>query len=381
MLKKKKILFLTRLDPENIKSWSGLNYYMLRLLKKNFDVIVVGPLSNKIRYIFLIKKIFFSAFGIKFDIDRPILVAKNFAKQIKKKIKKKNYDIVLTSDTYLLSFFNTTKPVYIWTDFLFSTYYSTYFENFKIHPDTIIEGNYCEKLSLKKAKKIFLTSKWAVKEAMKDYKIPYSKFSIIPFGANINPEPKREFIINNIKNKNFKILKMLTVGVSWERKGMEKAINLANKISQTGQKVELYIIGSKPPKNFYVPKNVFIIKFLDKNKIEDQRMLNRYFLKSHFNVLFSTAEASAVVYSEAAAFGLFTITHEVGGGASIIKNNVNGFRFKIGDYDIDLIAKYILNIFNNKKKFITKSYKSRNEYDKRLNWLYSEKKLKKLLIN
>jgi hypothetical protein len=86
---KKKILFLTRLDPENIKSWSGLNYYMLRLLKKNFDVIIVGPLSNKIRYIFLIKKIFFSAFGIKFDIDRPILVAKNFAKQIKKKIKKK----------------------------------------------------------------------------------------------------------------------------------------------------------------------------------------------------------------------------------------------------------------------------------------------------
>ena len=55
---KKKILFLTRLDPENIKSWSGLNYYILRLLKKNFDVITVGPLSNRIRYIFLIKKFF-----------------------------------------------------------------------------------------------------------------------------------------------------------------------------------------------------------------------------------------------------------------------------------------------------------------------------------
>lgn len=56
---KKKILFLTRLDPEKIKSWSGLNYYMLRLLKKNFHVITVGPLSNRIRYIFLIKKFFF----------------------------------------------------------------------------------------------------------------------------------------------------------------------------------------------------------------------------------------------------------------------------------------------------------------------------------
>jgi glycosyltransferase involved in cell wall biosynthesis len=370
---KKKILFLTRLDPEDIKSWSGLNYYMLNLLKKKFDVITVGPLSNRVRYFFLIKKFFLLLFGIKFDIDRSILVAKDFAYQIKKKIEKKKYDIVLTSDTYLLSFFTTNKPIYIWTDFLFSTYYSTYYKNFRIHPNTIKEGNYCESLALKKAKKIFLTSRWSVKEAIKDYKISKNKFSIIPFGANVNPEPKRETIIKNIDNKKFKILKILSVGVSWKRKGMDKAIKLIKKINTIGQKAELYIIGSIPPKNYSLPKNVFIIKFLDKNKVEDQKLLTRYFLKSHFNVLFSTAEASAVVYSEASAFGLFTITHDVGGAASIIKNNVNGFRFKIGDYDIDLIAKYILNIFNNKRRFVTKSRMSRNEYDKRLNWSYSEK--------
>jgi len=378
---KKTILFLTRLDPANIKSWSELNYYMLRLLKKNFNVITVGPLSNRVRYIFLIKKFFFLLFGIKFDIDRSALVAKDFASQIKKKTKKINYDIVLTSDTYLLSFFNTKKPIYIWTDFLFSTYYSTYFKNSRIHPETIKEGNYCEKLSLKKAKKIFLTSEWSVKEAVKDYKIPKNKFSVVPFGANINPVPKRNNIINNIKNKKFNILKILTVGVSWERKGMDKAIKLINAINRIGQKAELYIIGSKPPKNYNVPKNVSIIRFLDKNKVEDQKLLRKFFLKSHFNVLFSTAEASAVVYSEASAFGLYTITHDVGGGASIIKNNVNGFRFKISKDNIDLIAKYILNIFKNKIKFIRKSVMSRNEYDKRLNWSYSENKLKKLLIN
>ena len=378
---KKTILFLTRLDPENIKSWSGLNYYMLRLLKKNFNVITVGPLSNRVRYIFLIKKFFFFLFGIKFDIDRPTLVARDFARQIKKKIIKKKYDIVLTSDTYLLSFFSTEKPIYIWTDFLFSTYYSTYFKNFSIHPDTIREGNYCEKLALKKAKKIFLTSEWSVKEAVKDYKIQRNKFFVIPFGANINPAPKRNNIINNIINKKFKILKILTVGVSWKRKGMDKAIKLINAINRMGQKAELYIIGSKPPRNYYVPKNVFIIRFLDKNKVEDQKLLTNFFLRSHFNVLFSTAEASAVVYSEASAFGLFTITHDVGGGANIIKNNVNGFRFKITDHNIDLIAKYILDIFKNKRKFIRKSVMSRNEYDKRLNWSYSEKQFKKLLIN
>jgi glycosyltransferase involved in cell wall biosynthesis len=237
-----------------------------------------------------------------------------------------------------------------------------------------------KKFIIIKAKKIFLTSRWSVKEAIKDYKISKNKFSIIPFGANVNPEPKRENIIKNIGNKKFKILKMLSVGISWKRKGMDKAIKLIKKINTIGQKAELYIIGSTPPKNYSIPKNVFIIKFLDKNKVEDQKLLTRYFLKSHFNILFSTAEASAVVYSEASAFGLFTITHDVGGAASIIKNNVNGFRFNIGDHNINLIAKYILNIFNNKRRFVTKSRMSRNEYDKRLNWSYSEKLFKKSII-
>jgi glycosyltransferase involved in cell wall biosynthesis len=377
---KKKILFLTRLDPENIKSWSGLNYYMLQMLKKDFEVITAGPLSNRFRYILLFKKLFFHLMGVKFDIDRSRLVAIDFARQINKKIKNIDYDLVLTSDTYLVTFFNTKKPIYIWTDFLFSTYYSTYFSNYKIHLDTIKDGNYCEKLALKKATKIFLTSKWSIEEAIKEYRIKKKKFSMIPFGANINPAPSRAATINNIKNKKLKILKLLTIGVSWERKGMDKAIRLASKISKYGQKTLLYIIGSTPPKNYNIPKNIFIQKFLNKDVIEEKKLLNKYFLKSHFHVLFSKAEASAVVYPEASAFGLFTITHDVGGVGSIIKNNVNGFRFKTSNNNIDLIANFILDIFHNKKKFINKSLNSRLEYEKRLNWNYSKKLFKKFII-
>lgn len=82
----KKILYLTRLNPNNLKAWSGTNYFIFKILKKNFNVISVGPLSNRIRYLFLFKKFIYSIFKVKFDIDRPILVAKDFAKQIEKKL-------------------------------------------------------------------------------------------------------------------------------------------------------------------------------------------------------------------------------------------------------------------------------------------------------
>jgi hypothetical protein len=59
---------------------------------------------------------------------------------------------------------------------------------------------------------------------------------------------------------------------------------------------------------------------------------------------------------------------------------VNGFRFKISNNNVGLIAKYILNIFKNKNKFIKYSLNTRLQYDKRLNWDYSERVLKKFVI-
>ena len=47
------LLYITRLDPDDLKSWSGINYFLLKTLKKNFSVVTIGPLSNRIRYLFL----------------------------------------------------------------------------------------------------------------------------------------------------------------------------------------------------------------------------------------------------------------------------------------------------------------------------------------
>jgi hypothetical protein len=70
-----------------------------------------------------------------------------------------------------VAFLNTNKPIFIYTDFVFSTYYSHYFSEKKIHKETIKDGNFCESTSLKKAKKIILTSTFAIDDAVKKYHI------------------------------------------------------------------------------------------------------------------------------------------------------------------------------------------------------------------
>jgi glycosyltransferase involved in cell wall biosynthesis len=373
----KTILFLTRLDPTNINSWSGTNFFMLKALKKNFKVITVGPLSNRIRALYIFKRFVLSFFNIKFDIDRPISVAKDFATQIENKISKYDYDAVISSDTYLLSFLKVNKPIFVFTDVCFSTYYNHYFKNIRVSRETILNGDFCEKLALLKSKKIILTSKWAINESSKYYKINKSKYEYLPLGANILKIPKKKYLVNKIKKKNLNVCNLVSIGVHWNRKGMQKAISLTQKMNQLGQRTNLFIIGAQPPEHVVLPKNIKLTKFLNKNRNINE--LNKILYKSHFHVLFSKKEAFGVVNCEASAYGLFTITHDIGGIGGAIFNNKNGFRFSKNN-SIEHISKYLINIFNNKKNFIRKSIGSRNVYDEKLNWNVIGKKLESIII-
>ena len=367
MFPKKKILYLTRLDPYEIKSWSGVTLHILKCLKKHYNVITVGPLSNRVRVFYVFKRFLFSLFNIKFDIDRPIKVAIDFANQIEKKITNTHYDAVLTSESYLLSFLKIKKPCFIFTDVLFSTYYSHYFSHLKVHKSTIFEGDYCQKIAISKSKKVFLTSQWAIDDAIKYYKIKKNIFSLLPFGPSTSLIPKKKYLIKIINKKTFEECRFVSIGVHWDRKGMDKAVKLVNHINNLGRKAFLYIIGAKPPEDLVLPKYVKLIDFLDKNKKKDYFLLKRILYKVHFNLLFSKAEAFGVVNVEASAFGLYSITNTVGGIGGAVTNNVNGYMFNENE-KISKIAKHVLKIFDSKSIFLKKSFSSRHQYEKNLNW-------------
>ena len=61
--------------------------------------------------------------------------------------------------------------------------------------------------------------------------------------------------------------------------------------------------------------------------------------------------------------GVPNITSSVGAINEIIKNNVNGKKFEVTK-NLNKVAKYIIDIFNNEKKYNKLCYKSYIEYDK-----------------
>ena len=113
----------------------------------------------------------------------------------------------------------------------------------------------------------------------------------------------------------------LSLGVDWERKNMDKSIQVINDLNSLKIKSKIFIVGSQPPKKYKSPKYVKLIPFLNKNDINDKKILHNLFLKSHFFILLSKAEAYGLVINEATCYGLPIITNNIDGLKYVAKKN------------------------------------------------------------
>jgi glycosyltransferase involved in cell wall biosynthesis len=90
-------------------------------------------------------------------------------------------------------------------------------------------------------------------------------------------------------------------------------------------------------------------------------------LRSHFHVLFSTAEAFGVVFAEANAHGVPNISYDVGGVSSAVRNEFGGRRFSLTT-PLETIAQHIEIHLQDRRRYVAAAQRARAEFDERLNW-------------
>ena len=164
-----KIAYITIHNPFDYKSYIRLNFNIYKCLKQSGNnVECIGPLNQILKLVYIPKR-FFNLFRIKFDVDRQIAISKNYSTQVQNKIYKKNFDIILTSDTTTVSYLKTEIPIILWLDTSFYSWYQHYYSDLKVSKKTYAEGNICETKGTDKSK-ILVTSLWAKKEILKYYK-------------------------------------------------------------------------------------------------------------------------------------------------------------------------------------------------------------------
>jgi glycosyltransferase involved in cell wall biosynthesis len=171
--------------------------------------------------------------------------------------------------------------------------------------------------------------------------------------------------------------RLLFLGVEWDRKGGDIVLETFRLLKQKGINVHLHIIGCIPPVDISAEKNITNIPFLDKNKEEDSRQLHAIFLETDILFLPARAECAGVVFSEASAYGIPSVTTDTGGISSNVKNGVNGYALPF-DAKPEEYATVIKELFLHTELMVNMKKNSRHYYDDHLNWQSWGKQFKQI---
>lgn len=234
-----------------------------------------------------------------------------------------------------------------------------YFKN--VSNLSVRDGDRMEKKALDTSTLAIYSSHWAADAAVGYYKSSNEKVKVIPFGANVSNVPNW----NELDHKLDRKIKLLFVGKDWERKGGKIAFDTMKELNQKGVETNLTVVGCIPPVQFN-DKNVTVIPFLDKNKIEDRNELRKLYLESNFFIMPSRMEAYGIVFCEAAAFGLPVLSTITGGIPTIVKDGVNGYLLPL-EADGKAYAEKIIQIISG-GSYRALCISSRKRYDEVLNW-------------
>lgn len=223
-------------------------------------------------------------------------------------------------------------------------------------------GNKWERIAHELAREIILPANWAVEDAVNYYGTPAEKINIIKFGANLDDYGYKTF------QSGRQTYKLLLVGVDYVRKGVDVAIEAVKRLNETSSiRFELSVVGLNKP-DIDIPECVTFYGKLRKNNPEELKKLVECYKNHDIFILPTKAECSAIVFAEAAMFGLPVFTYATGGTVDYVEDGVTGRCFdpKCGAADY---AKGIKDAIGS-GKMTEFSVNARKKYESELNWDY-----------
>lgn len=375
-----KMAYTTIFDAKNVHNWSGTPYHMSRAFaEQGIHVDYIGSLKRKLPPFFKVKQVFKKYLSDQRESPRfNIHAAKNFSAQVAERLEKIAADVIVSPLINPIAYLNCKQPIVLWTDALYAALIGFY-SPFSAHSSaSVAQGNTVTAECLSRCKLALFSSDWAARSAIELYGVHREKVKVIPFGANIDSYPNPEEMQHIIKKRARDKIKLLFLAKSWERKGGDVVLSVADALHKSGYPVELTIVGYQPPNLKPIPPYVQLLGFISKHTPDGKNRIQALLAETHFLFVPSRAEAYGIVFCEANAFGVPCLTTYVGGIGTIVKDNINGMTFAL-DASSKSYCDYIVNLMQDRNRYEELALSAYHTYQTRLNWQAATLQAKKLI--
>jgi glycosyltransferase involved in cell wall biosynthesis len=306
-----------------VRAWSGLGRHIARCLElAGCAVARIGPLERRVPPAAQARRLGARLRGEAYALDRDPAVARRYAEEVDERLARGGCDLVFSPGTVPIAHLPAGRPVAFWADATFAALLRTYPRPGAVGSLTVRNGMRLDDRALARASVAFYASEWAARSAVEDHGADPAHVEVVPFGANLAIRHDRRELAELVGGRRLEPCRLLFVGVDWERKGGDTAVEAARLLNARGLATTLDVAGCTPPRP--LPEFVRVHGFVDKSSPAGEELLRDLYRAAHVLVHPARAECFGVVFCEAAAHGVLSVAARVGGIPSALHDGVTG---------------------------------------------------------
>ena len=373
-----RIAYATTYDARDASTWSkfkrgnyGSNRFIAAALaNEGIEIDYLGPLEQRYRWLTRGKWLYYRhLFKRVYYSWADLAVCKSYARQLEHQLQQSPADLVIAPEgANPIAYLNCPQPIVMWVDTLVAELVDYYPYLRDICNETRRNIFTYEKRAIDRCALIIVTSDWAKQNAVKHYGIEADKIVVLPRGANIELVPGRtlEDVKKLVKVRPQSPCRLLFSGISWQRKGGDIAVKVAEWLNAQGIETELVVLGCKPALD-PMPSFVKGVGYIDKSTEAGKKELLDWVASAHFLILPTREDCAPNVLIEANAFGVPSLTTNIAGIPTVVKPDVNGAMFDL-DAPIEAYGNYVAAYMRDRAAYEKLALNAFNEYQNRLNW-------------
>jgi glycosyltransferase involved in cell wall biosynthesis len=357
-------------DPADVRSYSGTPFHIAHYLRAaGNDVRILGPYP--LRYRILVRlynrlRSLFTGKGVLWERHR--LIAGQYPGIIRKYLEESpDLDVLLATSVFYVAGARTGIPLVFWADTTVSGVMGRYVRYQNLSKRTVRRSHEVEQAALTACDMAIFSNQWAADVALNSYDLDPRKVRVINYGANLAQAPTGAELRRLLTLRSPDQIKLIILGFDWQRKGMVKAIEVAGELRKRGLNVQLQILGCRPPLGYLIPDYVSLYGKVWKDTPEGARQLERLLGESHLLILPTEAECAAVVLAEASAFGVPSISTDVGGNASLVRQGQNGILLPV-EADVSTWADEVMWMLRDRGSYERFAWRAYDFFHQRLSW-------------
>jgi glycosyltransferase involved in cell wall biosynthesis len=254
---------------------------------------------------------------VQWEVE-PILL-RAFTRHVQRQAAAAEVDVLLLCGWYPLGVRPSDRPMVFYGDATIAQRVGKSPHWSKLAQRTISRIPRTEAEGLASVTSVVMASTAALEDVRSRYGIAIATSHHIGFGANVDSQGA------SVRTAPKQPLRLLSIGVHWERKGMDTTVRAADELIAGGAEVILDIAGVRPPSEDWRRPYVNYHGFLNRGNADDEQTLKRLYKEADVFILASRSEPFGIVFAEAAAYGLPSVGPSTGGVPDVIDHPRTGF--------------------------------------------------------